>query len=247
MAQFLLFVLLGLGLGSLIAGLGLGVVLSYRGGGVINLAVGGIAMLGAFVFYDLRTSGALLLPPIPFARARLDLGGPWPALPRASTPSMFSARKLAELPGVSAQPSRSMSTVKPELASCSLTLAFVTSTAGVRDDSPAGGSDGGLPFALSFATTPETLSSGPPRRTSKVAPSITTVPLRNSAVAKGTCTAASSASGGAACAPPPPIRMDRKEIPVSPARARPIVTSTPSRSRSKAAARRAAIAPPIEG
>jgi branched-chain amino acid transport system permease protein len=83
MAQFLLFVLLGLGLGSLIAGLGLGVVLSYRGSGVINLAVGGIAMLGAFVFYDLRTSGALLLPPIPFARARIDLGGPWSALPAA--------------------------------------------------------------------------------------------------------------------------------------------------------------------
>jgi branched-chain amino acid transport system permease protein len=83
MAQFLLFVLLGLGLGSLIAGLGLGVVLSYRGSGVINLAVGGIAMLGAFVFYDLRTSGALLLPPIPFARARIELGGPWSALPAA--------------------------------------------------------------------------------------------------------------------------------------------------------------------
>jgi branched-chain amino acid transport system permease protein len=83
MAQFLLFVLLGLGLGSLIAGLGLGVVLSYRGGGVINLAVGGIAMLGAYVFYDLRTTGQFLLPPLPFVRARIDLGGPWSALPAA--------------------------------------------------------------------------------------------------------------------------------------------------------------------
>ena len=36
--QILLFSLLGLGTGALIAGIGLGVVLSYRGSGVINLA-----------------------------------------------------------------------------------------------------------------------------------------------------------------------------------------------------------------
>jgi branched-chain amino acid transport system permease protein len=83
MSQFLLFVLLGLGLGSLIAGLGIGVVLSYRGAGVISVAVGGIAMLGAYVFYDLRTSGQLLLPPIPFAPARVGLGGPWSEIPAA--------------------------------------------------------------------------------------------------------------------------------------------------------------------
>lgn len=81
MTQFLLFVLLGLGLGSLIAGLGLGIVLSYRGAGLINLAVGGIAMLGGYVFYDLHVNGQLLLPPIPFAPARVGLGGPWPVVP----------------------------------------------------------------------------------------------------------------------------------------------------------------------
>src|SRR5947209_20392272 len=81
MTQFLLFVLLGLGLGSLIAGLGLGIVVSYRGAGLINLAVGGIAMLGAYVFYDLRVNGQLLLPPIPFAPPHIHLGHPWATVP----------------------------------------------------------------------------------------------------------------------------------------------------------------------
>jgi ABC-type branched-subunit amino acid transport system permease subunit len=109
MSQFLLFVLLGLGLGSLIAGLGLGVVLSYRGAGVINVAVGAIAMLGAYVFYDLRTNGELLLPPIPFAPARLDLGGPWATAPAvvvaiavcALTGALFDVLVLRRLRGQS--------------------------------------------------------------------------------------------------------------------------------------------------
>jgi branched-chain amino acid transport system permease protein len=77
-SEYLLFALLGLGLGALIAGLGLGIVLSYRGSGVINLAVGAVAMLGAYVFYELKTSGDLLVPPTPYA---LSLGGPWPTAP----------------------------------------------------------------------------------------------------------------------------------------------------------------------
>ena len=81
MSQLLLFALLGLGLGSLIAGIGLAIVVAFRGSGVVNLATGAIAMLGAYVFYDLRTAGKLLLPPIPFAPHRLSLGDPWPTLP----------------------------------------------------------------------------------------------------------------------------------------------------------------------
>lgn len=77
MSEFFLFVLLGFGLGALIAGLGLSLVLSYRGSGVINLGIGAIAMLGAYVFFDLRTAGELLLPPIPFAPHTISLGGPW--------------------------------------------------------------------------------------------------------------------------------------------------------------------------
>ena len=81
MSQFLLFVLLGLGPGALIAGIALGVVLSYRGAGVINLATGAVAMLGAYVFYGLRTGGYLFLPPIPFAPHTVSLGGPWATVP----------------------------------------------------------------------------------------------------------------------------------------------------------------------
>src|SRR6266540_3218703 len=53
--QVLLFALLGLGTGALIAGIALGVVLFYRGSGVINLATGGIAMLAGYSFWSLRT------------------------------------------------------------------------------------------------------------------------------------------------------------------------------------------------
>jgi branched-chain amino acid transport system permease protein len=55
MKQILLFILLGLGPGALIAGIALGVVLTYRGAGVINLATGGIAMLSGYAFWALRT------------------------------------------------------------------------------------------------------------------------------------------------------------------------------------------------
>ncbi|HEY2258220.1 MAG TPA: branched-chain amino acid ABC transporter permease/ATP-binding protein [Solirubrobacteraceae bacterium] len=55
MKEILLFVLLGLGPGALIAGLALGVVLTYRGAGIVNLATGGVAMLGGYAFWALRT------------------------------------------------------------------------------------------------------------------------------------------------------------------------------------------------
>jgi branched-chain amino acid transport system permease protein len=53
--QVLLFILLGLGPGALIAAIALGVVLTYRGSGVINMATGGVAMLGGYAFWALRT------------------------------------------------------------------------------------------------------------------------------------------------------------------------------------------------
>src|SRR3954469_18346757 len=55
MQQLLLFVLLGLGSGALIAGVALAVVLTYRGSGIINLATGGVAMLAGYAFWALRT------------------------------------------------------------------------------------------------------------------------------------------------------------------------------------------------
>jgi branched-chain amino acid transport system permease protein len=54
----LLFILLGLGSGALIAGIGLGVVATYRGSGVINLSTGAIAMLGGYAFWSM-TSGKI--------------------------------------------------------------------------------------------------------------------------------------------------------------------------------------------
>lgn len=71
--DLVLFALLGLPAGAFIAGLSLSAVLSYRGAGVVNLASGAIAMLGAFVFYDLKTAGKLFL-----LGAQVDVGGhPW--------------------------------------------------------------------------------------------------------------------------------------------------------------------------
>src|SRR5262249_10021303 len=53
--QLLLFAILGLGAGSLIAGIAIGIVLTYRGSGVINLATGAVAMLAGYAFWSLRT------------------------------------------------------------------------------------------------------------------------------------------------------------------------------------------------
>jgi branched-chain amino acid transport system permease protein len=54
-SQIILFVLLGLGPGALIASIGLGVVLSYRGSGVINLSMGAMVMLAGYLFWAFRT------------------------------------------------------------------------------------------------------------------------------------------------------------------------------------------------
>jgi branched-chain amino acid transport system permease protein len=58
----LLFILLGLGSGALIAGIGLGVVATYRGSGVINLSTGAIAMLGGYAFWSLTSGKIASLP-----------------------------------------------------------------------------------------------------------------------------------------------------------------------------------------
>src|SRR5262245_35074442 len=55
MQNVILFALLGLGAGALVASIALGIVLIYRGSGVINVAVGAIAMMGAYLFWSFRT------------------------------------------------------------------------------------------------------------------------------------------------------------------------------------------------
>lgn len=62
MSVYLLFVLLGLGAGSVYALLALGLVLKYRSTGVVDFAQGAVAMFTAYVFLGLRNSGGLELP-----------------------------------------------------------------------------------------------------------------------------------------------------------------------------------------
>ena len=62
MDTILLFILLGLGSGALIAGISLGVVATYRGSGFINLSTGAIAMLGGYAFWSLTSGKIASLP-----------------------------------------------------------------------------------------------------------------------------------------------------------------------------------------
>ena len=62
MQEILLFILLGLGSGALIAGIALAVVLTYRGSGVINLSTGAVAMLGGYAFWALTSGKIASLP-----------------------------------------------------------------------------------------------------------------------------------------------------------------------------------------
>src|SRR5262245_43085147 len=56
--QIVLFAILGLGAGSLVAGIAIGIVLTYRGSGIINLATGAVAMLAGYCYWSLRTGTA---------------------------------------------------------------------------------------------------------------------------------------------------------------------------------------------
>ena len=56
--QIVLFAILGLGAGSLIAGIAIGIVLSYRGSGIINLSTGAVAMLAGYCYWSLKTGTA---------------------------------------------------------------------------------------------------------------------------------------------------------------------------------------------
>src|SRR4051794_36412016 len=56
MSDIIQFGLLGLGLGAMFALAAQGVVLIYRGSGVLNFAHGAVGMVGAYVFWELRTN-----------------------------------------------------------------------------------------------------------------------------------------------------------------------------------------------
>ncbi|WP_375478999.1 ABC transporter permease [uncultured Jatrophihabitans sp.] len=83
MSTYVLFLLLGLGAGSVYALLGLGMVLKYRSTGVVDFAQGASAMWGAYTFLNLRNRGELELPLIwlPHEIKVSSSGlGVWPAL-----------------------------------------------------------------------------------------------------------------------------------------------------------------------
>lgn len=56
MEEVLRFALIGLGLGSMYALASQGLVLIYRGSGVLNFAQGAVGMLGAYAYYEARTT-----------------------------------------------------------------------------------------------------------------------------------------------------------------------------------------------
>lgn len=67
MTDVILFAILGLGTGALIAGVAVAVVLTYRGSGVINLATGAVAMTAGYGFWALRSGIPELQLPTPLA------------------------------------------------------------------------------------------------------------------------------------------------------------------------------------
>src|ERR1700753_789316 len=66
MQQIILFAILGLSSGAMIAGLAISLVVTYRGSGVINLALGAIAMMAGYSFWGWRTGefGPVLSTPV---------------------------------------------------------------------------------------------------------------------------------------------------------------------------------------
>ena len=72
LSSWILFLLLGLGAGSVYALLALGLVLKYRSAGVVDFGHGAVAMFIAYVYINLRASGSLALP--------------WPVLPHQHHP-----------------------------------------------------------------------------------------------------------------------------------------------------------------
>ncbi len=98
MSVYLLFLIVGLGLGALYAALALGLVIVYKGTGVINFAQGAMAMWAAFVYDEVRKSGDLV-----FVFGRVHVG-------RATGPC-HHARGGIERCDRPDLPSRSVSTI----------------------------------------------------------------------------------------------------------------------------------------
>ncbi|MEN3272398.1 MAG: hypothetical protein V7636_1159 [Actinomycetota bacterium] len=62
MTQYMVFLILGIGAGTIYAGLALGLVVQFKASGVLNLSHGAVAMLAAYQYDELRTTGHLVFP-----------------------------------------------------------------------------------------------------------------------------------------------------------------------------------------
>jgi branched-chain amino acid transport system permease protein len=67
MKDIVLFALLGVGAGAVIAGISMAVVVTYRGSGIINLATGAISMVAAYGFWALKDDYFGFTPPTALA------------------------------------------------------------------------------------------------------------------------------------------------------------------------------------
>ena len=63
MQNILLFAVLGLGEGALIAALAMSVVVFYRGSGTVNLSMGAVAMVGSYLYYSVNNGALGFRPP----------------------------------------------------------------------------------------------------------------------------------------------------------------------------------------
>ncbi|MCU1388264.1 MAG: lptB 5 [Ilumatobacteraceae bacterium] len=62
MTQYFVFLVLGIGAGTIYAGLALGLVVQFKASGVLNLSHGAVAMIAAYQYDELRKTGNLVLP-----------------------------------------------------------------------------------------------------------------------------------------------------------------------------------------
>lgn len=96
MAEYIQFLILGLGSGAIIAAVALGLVLTHRASGVINFAQGAMASWTAYTYYSLANDGSIPLPPLPSPiPAFIELGGPWSPLA-----ALFGSLAVAALLGL---------------------------------------------------------------------------------------------------------------------------------------------------
>jgi branched-chain amino acid transport system permease protein len=123
-SELLAVLLLGLGPGALVAGLAQALVIGSRGTGTVNLAIGGVGMLAAYVYFSLREGGYLFF-------SQLSFGGPV-----ATVPAMALTLAVAALFGLAIdrfvnRPLRHASTLTKLLAALGL-LEFLQSAVALR-------------------------------------------------------------------------------------------------------------------